>query len=630
MSEQAELNLTPLTSAVRNTMGKGKEQTSKNLDKPASDVALREYYDKYYHQLLPTIAEKVHQEKTQQEKLKEVKSRLNLKDFSKKYKDSRSIIVLRVQDSGRKRSQEEAKELPRHRPEGRRDEGVFNRLGGKKGTSSRDTKAFSKSEDSGGGHWKSRSKKAKSSIEEDELSQPWICEETDPFTPRICYFELPKKSRMPNNVKTYYGCNDLKDYLKIFQAAVKVEGWAMPTWFHMFNSTLIGSARNHQPQAHQMMHDNIPISVDEMMSVTTTFLRVEVAASNQARKKSPPAWKQWEVGRKQNFLKMGDFRNQKIQSSATNDYSCGKRNNNKFYEIHEEVGNNTDECVHLKRQIKELIKNGKLWHMIKELKQGSKKDQPKTAKKGETSGKEKPLAILMVQPLQRVARPGVRKIQAVSSTAHEMLKFSVSKGIITLFSSMIIPLECTMVSRPEAQPSDIIQAVEERIKSAIHPQHLEQTIAIGSTLTEEGRKALGGYVPGIQSEYQGNNSMSEQEFPTLTAPIEREELTVNLAPAREAIIAVLITEREAKQMQSTLLAMPYKTKKIIQGTNLSGFHNGTSERRPSRHAHGSEGGTSGPVDAVYGRIIMRRWFQSWSDTYKSRRSRIHLRPEIQV
>ncbi|GKA52921.1 hypothetical protein Tco_0746236 [Tanacetum coccineum] len=112
-----------------------------------------------------------------------------------------------------------------------------------KGTSSRDTKALSESEDSRGGHWKSRSKKAKSSIEEDELSQPRICEETDPFTPRIRYFELPKKSQMPNNVKTYDGSDDPEDHLKKFQAATKVERWAMPTWCHMFNSTLTGYAR---------------------------------------------------------------------------------------------------------------------------------------------------------------------------------------------------------------------------------------------------------------------------------------------------------------------------------------------------------------------------------------------------
>ncbi|GKF66249.1 hypothetical protein Tco_0192766 [Tanacetum coccineum] len=52
-----------------------------------------------------------------------------------------------------------------------------------------------------------------------------------------------------------------------------------------------------------------------------------------------------------------------------------KRNNNKFCEFHGEVGNNTDES--------------------------------KDNKKGGKSGKDKPLAILMVQPWQRVARQKV-------------------------------------------------------------------------------------------------------------------------------------------------------------------------------------------------------------------------------
>ncbi|GKG08055.1 hypothetical protein Tco_0333887, partial [Tanacetum coccineum] len=82
-------------------------------------------------------------------------------------------------------------------------------------------------------------------------------------------------------------------------------------------------------------------------------------------------------------------------------------NNNKFCEFHEEVGHNIDECMHLKRQIKELSKARNLLHVIKELKQGSGKDQPKTAKKGEASRKDKAMAILMVQPWQRVARQRV-------------------------------------------------------------------------------------------------------------------------------------------------------------------------------------------------------------------------------
>ncbi|GKC54893.1 hypothetical protein Tco_1077638 [Tanacetum coccineum] len=175
-----------------------------------------------------------------------------------------------------------------------------------------------------------------------------------------------------------------------------------------------------------------------------------------------------------------------------------KRNINKFCEFHGEVGHNTDEW-----QIEELLKNRKLSHVIKELKQNSGKDQPKTNKKGETSNKDKAFTILMtpsrnkesngsshhpligfsgeiIWPLGQISllvkigdeehststcmnfvivrsssiyngiigRPRVRKIQAVPSTAHEMLKFRVAGGILTLKSSMIIPIECAAVSGP--------------------------------------------------------------------------------------------------------------------------------------------------------------------------------------
>nr|GFA14951.1 reverse transcriptase domain-containing protein [Tanacetum cinerariifolium] len=70
-----------------------------------------------------------------------------------------------------------------------------------------------------------------------------MCKEENPFTPRIRNFESSRKTRMPNNVKTYDGTGDPEDHVKVFQAAAQVERWAMPTWCHMFNSTLIGAAR---------------------------------------------------------------------------------------------------------------------------------------------------------------------------------------------------------------------------------------------------------------------------------------------------------------------------------------------------------------------------------------------------
>ncbi|GKF76686.1 hypothetical protein Tco_0229156, partial [Tanacetum coccineum] len=52
-----------------------------------------------------------------------------------------------------------------------------------------------------------------------------------------------------------------------------------------------------------------------------------------------------------------------------------KRSGNKFCDFHNDKGHSTDECMKLKKQIKELVRAGKLSHLIKEIKQG--RDQPK-------------------------------------------------------------------------------------------------------------------------------------------------------------------------------------------------------------------------------------------------------------
>nr|GEX34770.1 reverse transcriptase domain-containing protein [Tanacetum cinerariifolium] len=102
--------------------------------------------------------------------------------------------------------------------------------------------SVSKSDSSDGRYRKSRSKRHKST-DEDDLTRPWMYEEEDPFTPRIRNFESSRRTRMPNNVKTYDGTGDPDDHVKKFQATAQVERWPMPTWCHVFNSTLIGAAR---------------------------------------------------------------------------------------------------------------------------------------------------------------------------------------------------------------------------------------------------------------------------------------------------------------------------------------------------------------------------------------------------
>nr|GEZ46963.1 reverse transcriptase domain-containing protein [Tanacetum cinerariifolium] len=91
-----------------------------------------------------------------------------------------------------------------------------------------------------------------------------------------------------------------------------------------------------------------------------------------------------------------------------------------------------------------------------------------------------------------IGRPGVRKIRAIPSMMHGMLKFPVAGGIFALRSSRIIPLECLMVSEPGVPWPVINQVTEEKTKVAIHLEYLVQTIAIGYTLIEEGRKEMCG------------------------------------------------------------------------------------------------------------------------------------------
>ncbi|GKB15244.1 hypothetical protein Tco_0849167 [Tanacetum coccineum] len=150
------------TSAVRNTVGRGKEPTSQDRGGLASDASLQEYCDKNYNQLLPIIAEKTMSTKEQEGRHRSRRSRSP--------RPSPSVFSrLRRNQSRSSRSRE-------------KEGGVFKRLGSRgKSVSahsdshnqrsySRYTEALSDSEDSGGRHWKSRSKRKKSNREEDDLS----------------------------------------------------------------------------------------------------------------------------------------------------------------------------------------------------------------------------------------------------------------------------------------------------------------------------------------------------------------------------------------------------------------------------------------------------------------------------
>nr|GEW02416.1 reverse transcriptase domain-containing protein [Tanacetum cinerariifolium] len=253
--------------------------------------------------------------------------------------------------------------------------------------------------------------------DEEDLKRPWMCEEENPFTPRICNFESSRKTRMPNNVKTYDGTGDPKDHVKVFQAAVHVERWAMPTWCHMFNSTLIGAAR--------VWFDELPPkSIDGYKDLRAAFLAyfmqhkkyvkdpVEIHNIKQRdgetiedfierfkietgrMKGAPECMRIFEFMHGVNNPE-SDFRDHSREGRKPNRFTplirtpkeilateaskfqppptmvtpVEKRSSNKFCDFHNDKGHSTNECMQLKKQIEELVRAGKLSHLIKEIKQ---------------------------------------------------------------------------------------------------------------------------------------------------------------------------------------------------------------------------------------------------------------------
>nr|GEX24790.1 reverse transcriptase domain-containing protein [Tanacetum cinerariifolium] len=497
MSNHEQFAPSQPTSAVRNTVRRGKEPTLQDRDRPAFDAALREYCDKNYNQLLPIIAEKFNKEKERNEILKEVKARLNFERCSRtsRYSESRTMST-----------REHEKGIDLGAPNSRKKEGcVFKRLGNRgksvfvcsdnhnQRSYSRYTGALLEGEDSGGGHWKSRSKKKKSN----------------------------------GHIKKNDGSEDLEDHLKIFQTAAKTERWVMPTWCHMFNSTLTGNAR-------VWFDDLLAESIDSYDDLKKAFLEnylqhkkcikdpIEIYNIKQRDGESTKDFvKRQENGVFRGFIASPPALVADLPPTARHGDDSGWKSRHccgGLTVIAIPLGggakeHNTDECMHLKKQIKEMLKAGKLSHLIKELKLNNGKEQPKATMDhtkffpnseisfpplGEDEGIEGPVIIeaeigghcihsINQEPIgaghhpfdwiQRspsphngiIGSPEVRKLQAVLSTAHEMLKPSVEGGVITLKSSRMIPLKCTMEGcylvrqKKRGQSADRNQVIQEEV-----------------------------------------------------------------------------------------------------------------------------------------------------------------------
>ncbi|GJZ18621.1 hypothetical protein Tco_0554744 [Tanacetum coccineum] len=431
------------TPVVQNTVGRGKESVSQDRGGPASNAALWEYCDKNYNQLLSIIAEKFNREKEKNEKLKGVKARLNCDGSSgtSQYSELRTMSTREHEKRHRSRRsrgprlgpsvfsriRRERSRSPKQKLR-EKEGGVFKRLGSRersvsarsnshnRRSYSRYTEAFQRVRTAEAGIGNQNQRK----INQVERRTTCLSSGYDDLKKAFLENYLQQKKCIKNpielhNIKQRDG-ESTEDFVRRYKLESRdVKG--APECMRI--SGFVHGITN--PELIKRLHDKIPKTIDEMIRVITSFLRGEVAASNYERKKSLPPWKHQEGNQKQNFRK-GSFQNQqrperkhgrftlltktpkeifalekgKFKAPPPMTTPVEKRNHAKFYEFHGEVGHNTDECMHLKKQIEEMPKAGKLSHLIKELKQNSGKEQPKAAKKGETSGKDKALTILMV------------------------------------------------------------------------------------------------------------------------------------------------------------------------------------------------------------------------------------------
>ncbi|GJZ14996.1 reverse transcriptase domain-containing protein [Tanacetum coccineum] len=348
---------------------------------------------------------KVHQEKVQQEKLKVVKARLNFEEVSQysesgtpsKKKDLKKRLgSRRVRNvSGSLEPRRDRFESPRKKDPERKT--VFKRL--EKGV-------FHRLRDKG---------KSMSVYLNDSRRQSYHSSRRDTES---CYqssrsreteFAFEKHHNKRTSSRRMEALSRRSP--KIFQAAAKMEYWAMPMWCHMFNSILTGNAR--------VWFDDLPQeSIDSYDDLKKAFLEnyfqqkkcikdpVKIHNIKQRDGESTKSFCE-EAEQKQNFKK-GGFWNQQRLERKQDKFTLltkmpkeilaldkgkfkppppmitpiEKRNASKFCEFYGKVGHTIDQYMHLKRQIKEMLKAGKLSHLIKELKQSNGKDQTKAAKKG--------------------------------------------------------------------------------------------------------------------------------------------------------------------------------------------------------------------------------------------------------
>nr|GEY08609.1 reverse transcriptase domain-containing protein [Tanacetum cinerariifolium] len=517
-------NTTPLvTTITKPAINPGEADTTPRVN-------IQEFCEEYYEDILPIIMEKVRHDRQ-----KDVHTKLDFGEERVKVQDRLRYGDRHVLDRDPPRGRSRARALSASRDDRPKDRECFCSARESYGDSffhsyrdgsyphhmkrRRDKSppsSVSKSDSSDGKYRRSKSKRHKP-IDEDDLTRPLMCEEENPFTPRIqaarvWFDELP-----PESIDGY------KDIKVAFLA------------YFMQQKKYIKDP----VEIHNIKQRDGEIIEDFMKRFKTETGRMKGAPEYMrisrihTRSEQPRVDKMPERARSQDNERDDDnnycFHTRGSGSAEASKFQppppmvtpVEKKSSNKFCDFNNDKGRSTDECMQLKKQIEELVRAGKLSHPIKEIKQGW--DQSKTGKK-ETAVKDKLTTIYMVRSWQRTVKQKSQMVPATTSLTgfsgetiwplgqlrllviigdathstkawmnfmivKSLSPYNVEWGIVTICNTILIPTKCASVITSSVIPREE-RTRPSNFKVALNLEFPDQEVVIGATLSDKGRTEL--------------------------------------------------------------------------------------------------------------------------------------------
>ncbi|GJY41407.1 reverse transcriptase domain-containing protein [Tanacetum coccineum] len=231
------------------------------------------------------------------------------------------------------------------------------------------------------------------------------------------------------------------------------------------------------PELTKRLNEHVPKTMKEMMTITTAFIRGESAVAS--KKKGHSSWKSQDQSKRHAPERKSDFRDQPREEMGSNRFTPLPK--------HPKISlrPSTDECMQLKKQIEELVRVGKLSHLIKEIKQG--RDQTKNKKK-EARAKDKSLAIYMIQPWQRTKKQKLTQSFAYGSE----ITFSPLANSDGIEGPLVIEAEIGrhMIHRMYIDGGSSMEILYEHCFNQLRPEIKSQMVPTRTSLTGFSRETI--------------------------------------------------------------------------------------------------------------------------------------------